>query len=97
MNIAAMQTRLIPGQVARLRTALPVTHLDLTVHPGHFDFAAATPDAVDRMIRQTINDAGCREVGIHIFAVAHVPDDIPRLVANLQACYQAMDELEGIS
>ena len=92
-----MQTRLIPGQVARLRAALPVTHLDLTVHPGHFDFTAATPDAVDRMIRQTINDAGCREVGIHIFAVAHVPDDIPRLVANLQACYQAMDELEGIS
>jgi hypothetical protein len=97
MNIAVMQTRLIPGQVARLRAALTATRLDLTVHPGHFDFASASPEAVSQMTRQTVSDAGCCEVAIHLFAVAHVPDDIPSLVANLQACYQTMDELESIS
>jgi hypothetical protein len=97
MNIAVMQTRLIPGQVAKLRACLPVTHLDLTVHPGHFDFASASPHTVSEMIRQTVEDAGRREVGIHIFAVAHGPADIPRLVANLRACYQAMEALEGTS
>jgi len=97
MNIAMMQTRLIPGQVAKLCANLPVTHLDLTTHPGHFDFVSASPQAVSEMVRQTVEDAGRREVGIHIFAVAHTPADIPRLVANLRACYQAIEELEGTS
>ena len=97
MNIAVMQTRLIPGQVARLRAALPVTHLDLTVHPGHFDFASASPQMVNQMIRQTAEGAGRREVGIHVFAVAHEPTDIPQLAANVWACYHAMEELEKTS
>jgi hypothetical protein len=95
LSIAVMQTRLIPGQVARLRAALPATHLDLTVHPGHFDFASAAPEAVRQMIRQTIMDARHREVAIHIFAVAHAASDLPRLVENLRACYQTMKALEG--
>ena len=97
MNITMMQTRLIPGQVARLRAALPVARLDVTVHPGHFDFASASPEAASQMIRRTVMDAACREVGIHIFAVAHAPSDLQRLVENLRACYQTMEELERTS
>jgi hypothetical protein len=49
------------------------------------------------MIRRTVMDAACREVGIHIFAVAHAPSDLQRLVENLRACYQTMEELERTS
>ena len=93
-QIACIQTRLIPGAVARLRASLPNANLQLTAHPGHFDFASADPGAVRRVVRQTVLDAGCRDMELHIFAAAHSPEVVPVLEANLQACYETFEELE---
>jgi hypothetical protein len=93
-NIATMQTRLLPGQVKKLRDNLPNTFLQLTFHPQHFDFAQAEPAEVKRVLWEAARDAGLRDVYFKVFAVAHQPQDLGRLEANLIAFYETLGEME---
>jgi hypothetical protein len=92
-NIVTIQTRLLPGQVERLRQSLPTTFLELTIHPQHFDLAGVQPGEVKRVLVETARDAGWRDVSITIFAVAHTPENLPALEANILACDEAMQEV----
>ena len=94
MNIACLQTRLIPGTIARLRACLPNAVLQLTAHPGHFDFVSVSRDEVRRIVRGMIVDAGLHDVELNILAAAHEPSVIPALEANLAACSRTLVEIE---
>ena len=92
-NIAVLQTRLIPGTVARLRASLPNTQLELTPHPPHFDVANATPEELRDVLWNSARDAGYRDVYLNMFAVVHRAEDLGKVERNLQACSAVMSEI----
>jgi hypothetical protein len=92
-NVTTMQTCFIPGQVRKLRECLPDTMLELTFHPNSFDFAGVSPDEVRQVIWQSVRDAGFRDLSFTVLVAAHDPADIPRIETNLQACYEAVTEV----
>ena len=96
-NIAVMQTRLIPGEVGKLRASLPHTELELTFHPPHFDVASATPDELRDVLWNSARDAGWRNVYLNMFAVVHRPEDLWKAQRNLEMCSALMPEIRSRS
>ncbi|MBI3921814.1 MAG: hypothetical protein HY318_10400 [Armatimonadetes bacterium] len=92
-NLTTLQTRLLPGEVKRLRDSLPNTQLELTLHPPHFDVVQADPSETRDVLRQSAKDAGFRNVHFTIAAVVHRPEDMGRVVTNLTACHETMEEI----
>ena len=92
-NIAVMQTRLIPGEVGKLRANLPHTELELTFHPPHFDVVAATGDELRDVLWNSARDAGWRDVYLNMFAVVHSPENLWKAERNLQVCKAVMPEI----
>jgi hypothetical protein len=93
-NITTVQTRLLPGQVKRLRESLPYTRLELTLHPPHFDPATATPEELVAVLLESARDAGFSNLGFTLFMAVHRPEQLARAAANIQAAEQAMEEVE---
>ena len=91
-NISVMQTRLIPGEVDRLRKSLPETRLELTFHPQHFDVARVTPEKFRRVLDESTEGAGGRKLHYTVFAVAHKPRDAGRILANLMILGEALED-----
>ena len=94
-NITAMQTRLIPGTVARLRAALPEVELELTLHPPEFDLAAAEPEAIREVLRTSAAAAGGRNVHFSFIVTAQRLEDLPRIERHVQACIAQMERISG--
>jgi len=94
-NITAMQTRLIPGAVGRLRSSLPDVELELTLHPPQFDLVAAEPEATRAILRQSAADAGGRNVHFSVITAAQQPTDLPRVTRNVQAIIDEMTALRS--
>ncbi|OPZ25918.1 MAG: Uroporphyrinogen decarboxylase (URO-D) [Lentisphaerae bacterium ADurb.BinA184] len=92
-NITAVQTRLIPGTVGRLRDALPNTELELTLHPPEFDLTTAEPDAVRAVLRQSAAEAGCRDVHFAFIATVQRPEGLARLARNAET---VLEEIAGL-
>ena len=92
-----LQTRFLPGQVKRLRENLPHTHLQLTVHPQHYDAARVDPDDLKRLLWESARDGGFRNVHFFIFAVVHQRQNLDRLDANILALEEIMPEIQAES
>ena len=92
-NIQTMQTRLLPGHARALRENLPHTYLQLTIHPQHYDISQHTPDEFRTTFQQVVRDVECRDAHFVVFAVAHEPDQIRMLEANLETLHDAMAEI----
>ena len=90
-NITAMQTRLIPGTVGRLRASLPHTEIELTLHPPEFDLATAEPAAIRAILRQSAADAGGRDVHFGFITAVHRLEDLPRLASHVEAVLEEME------
>ena len=91
-NITTMQTRLIPGQVGRLRKALPDTQLELTISVPEFDIVRAKPEEVRDIVHVSAADAGFRDICFRVFADIHRPDMLPALERNLLALVEAVEQ-----
>lgn len=94
-NITAMQTRLIPGTVGRLRAAFPRVQLELTLHPPEFDLTHATPNEIRDVLRTSARDAGAQDVHFSFIASVHRPAELPKLERNIRICHKVMTELTG--
>lgn len=92
-NIAVMQTRLMPGEVGRLRAALPDAQLELTLHPPHFDVVAATVDELSDVLWNSARDAGFRDVYLNMFAVVHRVEDLGKAERNLRSADATLAEI----
>ena len=89
-SITAVQTRLIPGMVERLRTSLPDVELELTLHPPQFDLVAAEPAAIRDVMRESAAAAGGRNVHFGFIATAQRIEDVPRLERNVEIVLEEM-------
>ena len=96
-SITTLQTRLLPPHVESLRQHLPGTLLQLTFHPGHYDLARVRPDDVRSVFRQTLEDAGRRDVHFTVFAFANNPEDIVPLETNLRVIYEEMKQINSVA
>jgi hypothetical protein len=96
-NITTLQTRLLPGEVKRLRQSLPNVQLELTLHPPQFELATATPDQVRDVLLASARDAGLRDAHFGFIAGVRRPEGLPQLMRNLQACSEAMEEIRACS
>ena len=94
-NVTAMQPRLIPGQVGRLRASLPDVELELTLHPPEFDLATAEPEAIRDVLRTSAAAAGERDVHFGFIVTAQRPEDLPRVARNVQTCVEEMERPNG--
>lgn len=92
-NIAMMQTRLIPGQVEKLRASLPNTELQLTLHPPHFDVVSATPDELRDVLWNSALDAGQHNVNFYIYAVVHREEDLWKVERTMQVCQAVIAQI----
>lgn len=92
-NITALQTRLIPGEVGRLRESLPHTQLELTLHPPEFDLVTAEAAAVREILGTSARDAGNRNVHFLFIATPQRPEDLSGLARNVQVCVDEMERL----
>jgi hypothetical protein len=94
-NITAVQTRLLPGRVGRLRASLPQTQLELTLHPPEFDLASAEPAAIRAVLRTSAADADGRDAHFQFITAAHRPEDLPRLARNAQVVVEEMERIRS--
>ena len=94
-NVTAMQTRLIPGEVGRLRASLPRMELELTLHPPEFDLATAGPDAVRRVLRESAAAAGGQDAHFGFIAAVHRPEDLSRVARNVEVIVEEMAASRG--
>ena len=88
-----MQTRLIPGQVRKLRASLPNALLQLTLHPPHFDVASASPDGLRDVLWNSALDARHGDVHFDIYAVVHRVEDLWKVERDLQVCGAVLSEI----
>ena len=65
-QIVVMQTRAIPGAMAPLRTSLPHTHIELTIHQPQVDFERETPDRVKALVWEFAEALGFRDMRITV-------------------------------
>jgi hypothetical protein len=94
-NITAVQTRLIPGQVDRLRASLAQTQLELTLHPPEFDLAGAEPAAIRAVLRTSAADADGRDAHFQFITAVHRPEHLPRLARNVQVVVEEMERIRS--
>jgi hypothetical protein len=92
-NITVMQTRLIPGTVGQLRSSLPKTRLELTLHPPQFDLAGAEPGAIRDVLRQSAAQAGGLDAHFGFITAVHRPEDLPRLARNVEVVLEEIDAI----
>jgi len=93
-NLTVIQTRLLPGQVRRLRESLPSTQLELTIHVPQVDLATAEPEAVQDVLWISARDAGFRDLHFGFIVGVHRVEDLPRLERNIRACRETMEEIQ---
>jgi len=91
--ITALQTRLIPGAVGRLRTSLPDVELELTLHPPQFDLVAAETATVRNVLRESAAEAGGRDLHFAFIAASQSREDVPRLARNVKTVMEEMEKL----
>ena len=88
-NIVLMQTRAIPGQVKRLRQALPNTYLMITMMPPQIDFENEDAKRIEELVWQFAEDAGYRDLQISAF----ISNPTAKTDRNVHAFYQAIEEV----
>ena len=94
-NITVMQTRFLPGTIAKLRHCLPGTRLELTFHPQHYDFLQKTPEEIKEIIWEAARDAEFRDLCFTVIVAANQPADLPTIETNLQVCYETVTEINS--
>ena len=95
-KIAMMQTRLMPGQVGKLRASLPAAELQLTLHPPHFDVISANSCELREVLWNSALDAGQYNIHFDIYAVVHRVEDIWKVEQNLQVCNDVILEIRKL-
>jgi hypothetical protein len=90
-HIVLMQTRGIPGELRRLKEALPHTFLQITLHPPQFDFESETPESIRAMVWQLAEEAGFSGMSLHAI-IARSGEQVD---ANIRAFYKAIDEVNA--
>ena len=93
-NLTTIQTRLLPGEVGRLRANLPNTQLELTIHVPQLDLATVEPEVVQSVLWSSARDAGFHNLHFAAIVAVHQEDDLPRLERNLRACHETMEEIQ---
>jgi hypothetical protein len=90
-NIVVMQTRGIPGELYRLRKALPDTLLQITIHQPQFDFENEAPDKI-----YTLVEHYARQADFHNLELVVVINDAGEHVdRNIRAFYRAIETVNS--
>ena len=88
-NIVLMQTRAVPGEIKRLRQALPNTYLMVTMMPPQIDFENEDARRIEQLVWQFSEDAGYRDLQISAF----ISKTGPETDRNVRAFYQAVSKV----
>ena len=88
-NIVLMQTRGIAGQLRRLRTALPETFLQITLHQPQFDFEHESADAIEAIVNHYGEESDYHNLEL-VVEVNLAGDQTDR---NIRTFYQAIDRI----
>ena len=74
---------------------MPDTVLQLTFHPQHFDVAKETPRELRRVLIESADDAGGKDVHFSLFTVVNRPDEVSGLRKNLEVIEETLSYLNG--
>jgi hypothetical protein len=90
-QIVLMQTRALPGKMKSLRSSLPHTYIQLTLHQPQVDFEHETPERIQEIVWQCAEDLDFRDMSLTVL-ISSVDDACK---ANLSAFYAAIDEVNA--
>ena len=88
-NIIRMQTRGIPGQLGRLRKALPDTFLQITIHQPQFDFEDETPERIRELVFSYAKEADFQSLEL-VALINKAGETVDR---NIRAFCKSIDEV----
>ncbi len=88
-NIVLMQTRGIEGKLKELRSSLPNTFLQITIHQPQFDFEEESVENIVKLVWHYAEEAGFKDLHLTVI-VSKTNDDVER---NIRAFYKVIDEV----
>lgn len=91
-DVVFVETRGVPGELGRLRRALPKAYLQITMHPPQFEFELATPQEVRAAVWAYAEEVGLRDVDLVVMVAGYGGE---RVDQNVRAFYSAVDEVNA--
>ncbi|MBN2455866.1 MAG: hypothetical protein JXB29_04915 [Sedimentisphaerales bacterium] len=90
-NIVLMQTRGIPGQLHKLKKALPNTFLQITIHQPQFDFENESPENIQKIVEHYAKEAGYQNLEL-VVVVNQATEKVDR---NIRSFYEVIGQINS--